>query len=175
MVPSNLIFHSIHFGIMFGACQSCSILFDNVDFLPSTWPCKCYRITSSASKDIDEYILWAWSCCRQVLSDFALRRLVVLSLLPWRNITYSATGSGVTPNQATSVIQIPWSYSENTLYLWAKYLYRKLAGLAKAFWSSLLNIVRHFASVLVMMASFGWSLNGLSLCLFCSLLPRHNC
>ena len=35
--------------------------------------------------------------------------------------TYFATGSGVTPNHASSVIQIPSSYLEKMSYLWCQY------------------------------------------------------
>ena len=35
---------------------------------------------------------------------------------------YFAMGSGVTPNQASSVIQMPWSYFSQILNRWNQYL-----------------------------------------------------
>jgi hypothetical protein len=37
---------------------------------------------------------------------------------------YFAMGSGVTPNQASSVIQMPWSYCSQILNRWNQYLDR---------------------------------------------------
>lgn len=65
---------------------------------------------------------------------------------------YSATGSGVTPNHASSVIQIPSSYREKMLYRWEKYLnINQIQYIFVIFFSStLLNVPRYFAYLFVM-------------------------
>ena len=121
--PKDLLCNSIHFCIVLGASQGFLVLFDSEDLVPSSRKCKGNRITTSSSEAVDYHILFFW-CSSDLVGNPPMGVLVVLQRRPELRSakrTYFATGSGVTPNQASSVIQMPSSYFEKMSYLCCQY------------------------------------------------------
>ena len=113
-MPRNVVLDTIDLGVVLRTCQRSRITLDGVNFSPSPRQGECNGVATDACKAVDEYSLIFRGSFSNILcncsSSLSMRfnnKLV--------RVSYLATGSGVTPNQASSVIQIPSSYFEKIL------------------------------------------------------------
>lgn len=122
--PEDLLCDAVDLCIVLGASQGFLVFLDRENLIPSSGQCESNGISASPSKAIDDHRLLFW-CCRDIVGNFSgdlvswLQQTVerALKRSAARKRTYFATGSGVTPNHASSVIQIPSSYLEKISYL----------------------------------------------------------
>lgn len=101
---------AVHLGVVLGALENVGILLDGEDHIPPTGLSERDGIATGASKGVDDGGLASRHSIGNLLCDLAALSLEEFrAMAPHGEMTYSATGSGVTPNHALSVIQTPSS------------------------------------------------------------------
>lgn len=121
--PDDLVCDAVDFGVMLGTHKGFGVLFDGEDLLPAAGQGESDGIATCTCKGIDEDGLIGRG------GSNMFRDLAMGGGVSWRSKdcgmgkgTYVAIGSGVIPNHALSVIQMPSSYAEKMSYLCCQYL-----------------------------------------------------
>ena len=99
---------------MFGTCKGLGILFHGEYLFPAAGKRESNHIPACAGERVNKNCFGCWSG-GYLLCDFAGARVSYMHEsidLDWTDL---AIGSGVTPNQASSVSQMPSSYLEKML------------------------------------------------------------
>ena len=115
MYPPYLVVDAVDLCVVFGALKSGSILFYREYALPTACEGECDDISTNTSEGVHESCLLGRRRLRHMERNLAvLGRTSAFGDTLWIK-THFATGSGVTPNHASSVNQIPSSYLEKML------------------------------------------------------------
>lgn len=115
MDPEDLLRNAIDFSIVFGTCKGLRVLLHGEDLLPAAREGEGDGVAATASESVNQNAL-RLGRGGDVLGDFS-DRMSVRSVGPYGKRAGSnfAMGMGVTPNQASSVSQMPSSYLSKML------------------------------------------------------------